>query len=176
MVSSLMQVSTFTTQKIKFSIKVFFCKCDQIRRKLRIWSHLLKKSLMKNFIFCAVVVACRSLLPISYKIYKFSHTYFDTELSEKLIELKFITTITESLGGFAALKKIKLISKVFYSWRIKIRYVKRWHLKVNFVFKNHVISQAKVSKAYPMMPSWENNRTNCTRSQDYTSKCFCEYH
>ena len=31
----------------------FFSKCDQIRRKLRIWSHLLKKSLMENFIFCA---------------------------------------------------------------------------------------------------------------------------
>ena len=30
---------------MKFSIKDFFSKCDQIRRKLRIWSHLLKKSL-----------------------------------------------------------------------------------------------------------------------------------
>ena len=39
---------------MKFSIKYFSSKCDQIRRKLRIWSHLLKKSLMKNFIFCAV--------------------------------------------------------------------------------------------------------------------------
>ena len=39
---------------MKFSIKNFFCKFDQIRRKLRIWSHLLKKSLMENFIFCAV--------------------------------------------------------------------------------------------------------------------------
>ena len=44
----------FTAQKIKFSIKDFFRKCDQIRRKLRIWSHLLKKSLIENFIFCAV--------------------------------------------------------------------------------------------------------------------------
>ena len=43
-----------TTQKMKFSIKDFFSKCDQIRRKLRISSHLLKKSLMENFIFCAV--------------------------------------------------------------------------------------------------------------------------
>ena len=43
-----------TTQKIKFSIKDFFSKCDQIRRKLRTWSHLLKKSLIENFIFCAV--------------------------------------------------------------------------------------------------------------------------
>ena len=32
---------------MKFSIKDFFSKCDQIR----IWSHLLKKSLMENFIF-----------------------------------------------------------------------------------------------------------------------------
>ena len=30
-------------------------KCDQIPRKLWIWSHLLKKSLMENFIFYAVV-------------------------------------------------------------------------------------------------------------------------
>ena len=40
---------------MKFSIKDFFSKCDQIWRKLRIWSHLLKKSLMENFIFCAVL-------------------------------------------------------------------------------------------------------------------------
>ena len=44
-----------TAQKMKFSIKTFFSKCDQIRRQIRIWLHLLKKSLMKNFIFCAVV-------------------------------------------------------------------------------------------------------------------------
>ena len=41
-------------KKMKFSIRDFVSKCDQIRRKLRIWSHLLKKSLMENFIFCAV--------------------------------------------------------------------------------------------------------------------------
>ena len=40
---------------MKFSIKDFFSKCDQIRRKLRIWSQLLQKSLMENFIFCAVI-------------------------------------------------------------------------------------------------------------------------
>ena len=43
-----------TAQKMKFSIEDFFSKCDQIRMKLRIWSHLLKKSSMENFIFCAV--------------------------------------------------------------------------------------------------------------------------
>ena len=45
-----------TTQKIKFSLTDFFSKCYQIRRKLRIWSHLLKKSVMKSFIFCAISV------------------------------------------------------------------------------------------------------------------------
>ena len=35
----------------KFSIKDFFSKCDQIRR-----SHLLKKCLMENFFFCAVMM------------------------------------------------------------------------------------------------------------------------
>ena len=43
-----------TAQKMKFSIKDFFSKCDEIRSFLRTWSHLLKKSLMENFIFCAV--------------------------------------------------------------------------------------------------------------------------
>ena len=36
--------AVYTAQKMKFSIKDFFSKCDQIRRKL-------KKSLMENFIF-----------------------------------------------------------------------------------------------------------------------------
>ena len=44
-----------TPQKMKFPIKDFFSKCDQIRSFLRIWSHLLKKSLMENFIFCAML-------------------------------------------------------------------------------------------------------------------------
>ena len=38
------KVEHITAQKIKFSIKDFSRKCDQIRSFLRIWSHLLKKS------------------------------------------------------------------------------------------------------------------------------------
>ena len=48
--------STITAQKMRFSIKDFFIKCEEILRKPRICSHLLKKSLMENFIFCAVNV------------------------------------------------------------------------------------------------------------------------
>ena len=39
-----------TAQKMKLSIKDFV----HLSSFLRIWSHLLKKSLMENFIFCAV--------------------------------------------------------------------------------------------------------------------------
>ena len=49
-----LSITLITAQKMQFSIKDLFSKCDQIRRKLRVWSHLLKKSLMENFIFCAV--------------------------------------------------------------------------------------------------------------------------
>ena len=46
---------------MKFSINDIFSKYDQIGRKLRIWSHLLKKSLMENCIFCAVIWVNMSL-------------------------------------------------------------------------------------------------------------------
>ena len=45
---------------MKFSIKYFLSKCNQIRSFLRIWSHLLNKSLMENFIFCEVNVIDKS--------------------------------------------------------------------------------------------------------------------
>ena len=72
--------SIYTAQKMKFSIKDFFSKCDQIRRKLQIWSHLLKKTLMENFIFCAILDVWRELFhfrsighlcsfPLSYRVW-----------------------------------------------------------------------------------------------------------
>ena len=47
----LIDLLSYTAQKMKFSITDFSSKCDQI---LRIWWHLLKKSVMENFIFCAL--------------------------------------------------------------------------------------------------------------------------
>ena len=51
---SLALYSSSTAEKMNFSIKDFLSKCDQIRRKLRILSYLLKKSLIEIFIFLAV--------------------------------------------------------------------------------------------------------------------------
>ena len=64
--------TNITAQKMKFSVKDFFSKCDQIRRKLRIWSHLLKKSLLENF--------------ISYAVYQMNEYILN---DEKLTQLKF---------------------------------------------------------------------------------------
>ena len=58
----------YTTQKMKFPIKYFFSKCDQIRRFLRISSHLLKKSLTVKFIFCAELRERHCEIKIQLKI------------------------------------------------------------------------------------------------------------
>ena len=47
------KISHYT--KIKFSIEDLFIKCGKIRTFLWIWSHLVNKSLMEKFIFCAVI-------------------------------------------------------------------------------------------------------------------------
>ena len=47
---------------MKLSIKDFFSKCDQIRNFLWIWSYLLKKYLMENFILCVDYVLLQQLI------------------------------------------------------------------------------------------------------------------
>ena len=47
---------TFIAQKMKFPIKNLFSKCDQNCSFLRIWSYLLKKSLMENSIFLCIAL------------------------------------------------------------------------------------------------------------------------
>ena len=81
-----------TAQKIKFSIKNFLSKCDQIRSFLWIWSHLLKKSLMENFIFCAVygilnvsLYCLQVLLEISANSSKIIYFYFALRVHWRLI-------------------------------------------------------------------------------------------
>ena len=56
-----------TTQKIKFSITDFFSKCDQIRIKLWIFSHLLKKFLVESFIFVQCLHDYRDFFFVFYR-------------------------------------------------------------------------------------------------------------
>ena len=58
-----------TAQKMKFPIKYFFSKCGQTSSFWRIWSHFLKKSLMGNFIFCAVTIQKGSSLNNTLNIF-----------------------------------------------------------------------------------------------------------
>ena len=79
---------TITAMRMKFSITDFFSKCDQIRRKLRILSHLLKKSLMENFIFCLVpeFTICMKKKPSSQKF----HQYLFKSLYQKQFSKMFL--------------------------------------------------------------------------------------
>ena len=53
---------------MQFSIKDFLIKYDQIRSFLRIWSHLLKKSLIENFIFSVVWATYLTMYWLVYTI------------------------------------------------------------------------------------------------------------
>ena len=60
-------------KKMKFSIKVFSSKCDEIRSFLRIWSHLLEKSLMEKN--CAVGLLMNSMY-MHFFIHEFLPLFF----------------------------------------------------------------------------------------------------
>ena len=69
-----------TAQKMKFSIKDLFNKCGQICRKLRIWPHLLKKSLMENFHFLCSVACTNSQLSVANNVFVFLY-FFDLHVT-----------------------------------------------------------------------------------------------
>ena len=76
MLSAINKLQIYCTQKKEFSMKHFFSKFDHIRRFLQIWSHILKKSLMENFIFCVVIARkkarkCKDIFLVNkYLIYQ----------------------------------------------------------------------------------------------------------
>ena len=95
---------------MKFSIKEFFGKCHQVRRNLI----LLKKSLMENFIFCAVK---KGLLQKTVKHLKWSflQKYF------------YVQTLI-----YCIIKFRKLLSKTYCPEKILSLDLR--NLKIAFVF------------------------------------------
>ena len=67
-----------TAQGVKISIEYFFNKCDQIHSFQRIWSHLLKKTLMENFIFflCSATIFQEN----SWWLVEFEYFFFFLDL------------------------------------------------------------------------------------------------
>ena len=51
---------------MKFPIKDFFSKYDQFRSFLWIWSHLVKKLLMENFIFLYSVIHTNNFIQMVF--------------------------------------------------------------------------------------------------------------
>ena len=111
-----------TAQKNKFSIKDFFSKCDQIRRW--IWSHLLKKSLIENLIFRAVLVfGSAKLLWMTWPcLKKFRKIYHSHTMHKKCKILHFptdlITFTEEILNGklyFFAVTSMALFKTSLYT-------------------------------------------------------------
>ena len=94
-----------TAQKMNLSIKDFVSKCNQIRTFVWIWSHLLKKSLMKNFIFCTVMISFCLLLPSSSsgnnKIVEIKTRWQTTKTAQKLkFSIKdFSVNVTKSAAN-----------------------------------------------------------------------------
>ena len=66
-----------TAQGVKISIEYFFNKCDQIHSFQRIWSHLLKKTWMENFIF---FVQCRFFQENSWWLIEVEYFFFFLDL------------------------------------------------------------------------------------------------
>ena len=94
----------------KFSIKDFFSKCDQIRRKLPIWSHLLKKSLMENFIFCTVIQTITLDLVIFHAVLDTCLIYFVPILH---LELRFCVFLKKRYIRYTSLPKYILTYKIY---------------------------------------------------------------
>ena len=90
--------TTCTVQKMKFFVKDFFSKCGQIHRELRIWSDLLKKSLMQNFIFCAVLGLDQTLPKLNFV--KSSNSGFNLSFPNlKFPKVMFSQVIQSSSSG-----------------------------------------------------------------------------
>ena len=94
-------------KKMRFSIKDFFSKCEQICSSLRIWSHLLKKSSMENFLFCVVDVLQKRCS------WKFRNIHRKTLVLECLSN-KFSSLKKDSNTGVFPLKFEKFFRTAFF--------------------------------------------------------------
>ena len=93
-----------TTQKMKFFIKDFFSKCDQIHCVLWIWSYLLKKFLMEIFIDCAVYISKRynwnAIIFLLTSIVFFIKTYLRQKLQHHILNNQITSSWQVRVGAF----------------------------------------------------------------------------
>ena len=104
---------SYSYKKMKFSVKYFFSKCDQIRKKLQIWSHSLKKSLMDNFIsLCSDKYAEWYSRPCQTSICIIIIRYSPLRISPSTIQHN-TKNVQDNLRGY---NYISIISKYIYTY------------------------------------------------------------
>ena len=108
-----MQRRIHTVQIVKFSMKDYFSKCDQICSFLRIWSHLLKKSLMEDFIFCAVLKLCQTSLMKTFLLNSLG--FLVVRYFRKTFHHRFFKRVLNSPLHFHTAQKRKFFIKDFFS-------------------------------------------------------------
>ena len=94
------------------NIHLWFSDVFRGTRKLRIWSHVLKKSLVENFIFCAVKLSKGAVFSRSV------YSYIRTESGYLLIQPKYrtIRTRINFVFGHFSRREIPKIAKTWVSW------------------------------------------------------------
>ena len=137
--NSLLNYASDTAQMMKFSMKDFLGKCDLIRWKLQVWSHLLNKSLMENFIFKAV----------SLDVLNYVHliTQNNINVTKILSELPLCSEICSPTNNNDVLLK-KVSSHVYKCYSISCNF-KICQKTIHFSFDTTLEWTKKISLQFP---------------------------
>ena len=105
---------------MKFSFKDFFSEGDQNLNLLRIWLHLVKKSLLENFIFCVVK-----------HVKEFTFSFYLTQLASERVFLikKFCLEDKFSYSVHFWYKKWFQVARKSQTCSNGIKYL---HININF--------------------------------------------
>ena len=114
------------TKKIRFSIKDFFRKCDQIRSFMLICSHLLKKSLMKNFTFlCSGWCSFCFKFPWNYRVKTKIHENRVSILQWKEKKTYFRLSFVQPMWGNTMTRQCQQCSRTLC---LALRTIPKFHL------------------------------------------------
>ena len=118
----------------KFSIKDFFSKCNQIRSLLRIWSHLQKKFLLENFIFCAV-----QWHEMNWFLHRIIHCHFQIKFLHRTFSQysqKYLLPISISIYGIT--KKYSIENGQFHVTTVSLFHQHRILTILKHVIKKEI--------------------------------------
>ena len=143
-----------TAQKMKLSIKGLCSKSDQIRRKLQTWSHLLRKSFMENFIFCAIwnfLLSVKIFLqqnPQSEGNLKKSCLKVLEKLAQKYLRQRAIVNAVAGCWSGIVLK-LHFVSIMVFTYVKENRGYRNWEYRNNFFLLDMIIDYRLLVQIVP---------------------------